>query len=443
MPNFITNFLKQFDGHSQELISGASVAFVLKIFAAGFAFALNVVLARLLGAEGSGVFFLAFTIVLIAAAIGRIGMEDALVRFIASNLVEGLKGKVLGVYKKALLYSLFISAILSILLYNLSPWISINIFTKPELTIPLKNMSLAITPLTILTLHAYALQGIKNITASISILSVFVPFITCLIAIAFVPGFGMDAAIYGYVLATLITLVLGRWFWKKSIRGWDTENIHFDTKELFSSSFPLFIVVMMSIIINWSPLLFLGIWESNENIGIYSAVSRTALLTSFVLVAVNSIAAPKFAELYKQGDMKSLEKLAHNSARIMMLFASPILFIFLFTPEWVLGIFGKGFMQGGLVLSILAVGQFVNVATGSVGYLLTMSGNEKLMRNNLIVCALFGVVLSIVLIKSYGIVGAAIAGSVTLAIQNLIAVFLVWKKLNIFTIVLPKYFFKK
>lgn len=427
MPNFIIKFLDRFDGHTQELIGGASIAFVLKIFAAGFAFLLNVVLARLLGAEGSGVFFLAFTIVLIAAAIGRIGMENTLVRFVAASISEGIKGKVLGVYNKALLYSLLVSTFLSILLYNLAPWISVSLFTKPELAIPLKYMSLAIMPLAMLTLHAYALQGLKKITASISTLSVLVPLITCLVAIVFVPSFGINAAVYGYVLATVITLVLGRWFWKKSIRGWDPGVICIETKELFSSSMPLFVIVLMDMVINWSPMLFLGIWESNENVGIYSAASRTAMLTSFILIAVNSIAAPKFSELYKKGDIKTLGIVARNSVKMMMLFASPILLIFIFLPEWILGVFGKDFKQGGLVLTILAVGQFVNVATGSVGYLLMMTGNERLMRNNLVVSGIVGIILSIVLIKNHGILGAAIAVTATVTMQKFIAWLMVKK----------------
>jgi len=418
----------------QELLRGASVAFSLKVLAAGLAFGLNVVLARLLGAEGSGIFFLAFTIVFIVSAIGRVGMENALVRFIAANIAANQPGKVLGVYRMAMFYSLIAAALLSTLLYLLAPWMSQVIFTKPELTKPLTLMAIAVVPLALLTLHASALQGLKKIAESILVLSVTVPLLTSLIAFFFVPGYGINAAVIGYLLATIVTLLLGRWFWRKTVDSFKTHFAGFDRSELLASSIPLLGVVLMNIVITWSPMLFLGVWESSENIGVYSAASRTAVLTSFVLVAVNSIAAPKFAALYQQGDIQALGVVARSSAKIMIVLATPVLLLFLLFPEWILSLFGEEFKQGAVVLMILSAGQFINVATGSVGYLLMMSGQERLMRNNLLFSATVGVLLILWLVPNYGIVGGAISAAITLSMQNIIAMLLVSKKLNIMTV---------
>lgn len=429
--NIAAKILNKFDGHTQELISGASVAFVLKIIAAGMAFLLNIVLARLLGADGSGIFFLAFTIVIIMAGIGTMGMENALVRFIAANASEKKYGKVLGVYKKANLYCALAAGSFSVILYFISPWISQNLFNKPELGVPLKFMSLAILPLALLNLHAYALQGLKKIAESISVLSIFVPLVTSIVALLLVPYFGINAAVLGYLLAAFISLTIGLFFWKKVITPYKNDAKEFDAKELLNTSVPLLGVNIMNLIIMWSPIIFIGMWNSSEDVGIYNAASRTAMLTSFVLIAVNSIAAPKFAELYKQGDMVALESLARNSAKLMTLIASPILLFFISAPEYVLSLFGHDFTSGGLILTILAVGQFVNVATGSVGYLLMMSGNEKLLRNNLLFCVSIGTILNIIFIQNYGAVGGAVSAAIVLALQNIVALFLVNKKLKI------------
>ena len=424
-------FINKFDGHTQELISGASVALVLKIIAGGIAFLFNIVLARLLGAEGSGIYFLTFTIVLIMAGIGTIGMENTLVRFIAANSLENKYEKVLGVYKKATLYSFIVAGLFSIILFSISPWISQSVFNKPELGQPLRYMSLAILPLALLNLHAYALQGLKKIAKSISVLSIFIPLITGIIAIIFVPNFGISAAVMAYILSTFITLAFGFYFWRKAVSPWGKNKTEFDTNLLFNTSLPLLGINVMNLIIMWSPIIFLGMWSTNEDVGIYNAASRTAMLTSFVLIAVNSIAAPKFAELYNQGDISSLGNLARNSAKLMMLIATPILLFFIIAPEYILSLFGNEFKSGSSILIILALGQFVNVVTGSVGYLLMMSGNEKIMRNNLILCGTIGIFLNIVLIKNYGAIGGAVAASVILALQNLIALFMVKNKLGI------------
>jgi O-antigen/teichoic acid export membrane protein len=86
------------------------------------------------------------------------------------------------------------------------------------------------------------------------------------------------------------------------------------------------------------------------------------------------------------------------------------------------------------VLSILAIGQFVNVITGSVGYLLTMCGYERLQRNNFAVCAVLSVLLNVLLVPRMGAIGAAIATAATLAVQMLIAAAIVWRKLGVITV---------
>ena len=46
--------------------------------------------------------------------------------------------------------------------------------------------------------------------------------------------------------------------------------------------------------------------------------------------------------------------------------------------------FGEGFVKGSLALIILAIGQFINAATGPVNSLLIMTGKQKLNRNIII-----------------------------------------------------------
>uniref|UniRef100_B3EM06 Polysaccharide biosynthesis protein n=1 Tax=Chlorobium phaeobacteroides (strain BS1) TaxID=331678 RepID=B3EM06_CHLPB len=132
--------------------------------------------------------------------------------------------------------------------------------------------------------------------------------------------------------------------------------------------------------------------------------------------------------------MVALGATARNTAKLMTLIASPLLLLFLVAPQWVMGMFGEEFQKGGVLLSILAIGQFVNVATGSVGYVLMMSGNEKLMRNNVAFVAVLSVVLNAALVPLYGAFGAAIATAVCLALQNMIAAYMVSSRLGINTL---------
>jgi len=194
---------------------------------------------------------------------------------------------------------------------------------------------------------------------------------------------------------------------------------------------------MAGIVIPWAPVIFLGVWGSSSEVGIFGVANRVATLTSLVLIAVNSIAAPKFAAFHHQGDRKNLGETARHAARLTTLLAAPVLLFFVIVPEWILQLFGNEFAQGGLILAILAIGEFVNVATGSVGYLLAMSGHDRLLWGSTILSASVNVVLCLALIPIYGAIGAAIAAATSVVVGNLVNVYLVWRHLGIMTMSLP------
>lgn len=105
--------------------------------------------------------------------------------------------------------------------------------------------------------------------------------------------------------------------------------------------------------------------------------------------------------------------------------------MFVLLPERVMGFFGAQFVKGSVVLSILAVGQFVNVATGSVAYLLMMSKHENVLRNSSIIGAILNFSLNIIPIPRYGFIGAAISVAISISIVNLIMSIMVSKHLAI------------
>jgi O-antigen/teichoic acid export membrane protein len=70
------------------------------------------------------------------------------------------------------------------------------------------------------------------------------------------------------------------------------------------------------------------------------------------------------------------------------------------------------------VTVILALGQLVNAATGPCGTVLNMSGRVGLNMADNIAALLLNVLLNLWLIPAYGIIGAAVAWAVSLAVVN-------------------------
>ena len=53
-----------------------------------------------------------------------------------------------------------------------------------------------------------------------------------------------------------------------------------------------------------------------------------------------------------------------------------MVFIFLFSKP-IMSLFGNDFIQGSVLLSLIVIGQLINVSMGSVGLMLQMTGLEK------------------------------------------------------------------
>jgi O-antigen/teichoic acid export membrane protein len=425
---------KRLDGHMIEVIKKAAVALFMRVLGAGLAFGFNVLIARALGAEGSGMYFLALTVTTIATVFGRLGMDNTLLRFVAAHASIGEWVAVKGVYQKGMLLSLTASGISTLVVFLSAPWLAQTVFSKPELTEPIRWMSLAIIPTALGNLQAQVLKGLKRILASSFIEIVSLSALSVGIFYLLGPDWQVNDAVWAYGLAAGITALMGVWLWWSATPQTRGIQGYFDTQELLRTSLPLFWVASINLVMMWTATLLLGVWGTTEDVGVFGVASRTANLTNFILVAVNSIAAPKFAAFYKQGQMRALGSMARNSSTLMMLWALPILVLFVAAPGWVMKVFGQEFVGGGPILAILTIGQFVNVATGSVGFLLMMTGHEKLARNNIAASAVANVVLNVTLIPLYGVVGAAIATAISLAGLNLMAAYLVWKHLHIWTI---------
>lgn len=427
MKRLVTRF-GNLDEHLKELLHGTTTAASLKIIAAIATFGLHLMLGRMLGPDGSGVYFLAFTIITIASVLGRFGLDNALVRFIAAAETAGQPERVRGVYRLGVQLASIISCVLGGLLFVLAPWFSSAVFNNAALTTPLQVMALSVPPFALFVIHAQALQGLKRIRDAIATLSVITPVVTALVGLALIPLFGIFGAAIAYLFAAVMTLVFGVWRWRKWTHSYRDKASIFSVRELFSLTTPLFGVAVLNLVINWISILMLGVFLSSYEVGLFSAANRTAMLVSFVLIAVNSIAAPKFAALSHKGDTLTLKHVANSSTKLMVMLATPLLLLFIFAPQLVLKLFGSGFVEATPLLVILTIGQFINVATGSVGFILMMTGHERDYQFSLLIAAVVSVFLHYFFIRQFGVLGAAYATSLITALQNVVARWIVFRK---------------
>lgn len=418
--------------HLREMLMGSLAGLIVKVLAAISLFAMNVVVTRYLGASEAGLFFLGFTLVTILATFGRVGLEQALVRFVAIESANQAFGRLRNVYGKAVLWSLITSLCITAVVWLCGESLNRYVFRLAGFSEVLKIMVVATPIMALFVIHAHALQGLKKVSRSMLVLSVILPISLLMMALVAPTDNAVTLAWY-FLASCLLTLAIGVAMYMAVSPTVKTPEV-FSSQLLLQTCMPLWMVAILHQVIQWSSQLMLGGWGSAEDVAFFATAQRTAMLTSFILFAVNTIAAPKFAAMHAAGDSKGLEKMAIFSVRMMLVVAVPAVSFILLFPEWLMSMFGEEFRAAAPALMILALGQFVNIATGSVGYLLSMTGNEKKVRDNVLISGLVSIGLGVLLIPNQGVMGAAIAYAAGVASQNLLGVYQVKKQLGFNTL---------
>jgi O-antigen/teichoic acid export membrane protein len=162
--------------------------------------------------------------------------------------------------------------------------------------------------------------------------------------------------------------------------------------------------------------MLVGYYRPPSEVGIYQAASNIPVAVALVVNAVGAIFSPMTADLSQRSQLAVMQELYKVSTKWMLYVVIPPILIMCFAPaELLMVLFGASYVAGARVLVIMAVGQLLNAASGSVGVLLVMSGHQKITAAlfaamfalNLLLCALF--------IPRWGVTGAAWANACTTA----------------------------
>ena len=87
------------------------------------------------------------------------------------------------------------------------------------------------------------------------------------------------------------------------------------------------------------------------------------------------------AELFAKGDIEGLEKVVHQSSKMIFWTSVPLIGLCFVFPEFLLSLFGEEFKIGVTAFIFLSCGRLVSSLSGSVGNILQMTGNQNIWDN--------------------------------------------------------------
>lgn len=436
--SFITNHYKKISGGSQlrsKLICDGFGSLILRVLFILLSFLISIVLARILGTRGYGIYGYIFAIVSVLAIPAEFGLSTLVMRETSKNIVLGNFGSIKGIWawsvKIVLIITLiiFISAFIFYFLWgNQFNIIYKTTFLWGILIVPLLALS---------NLRSAALRGLKRVVLGQIVESVIRPgsFLLIIFFIVFInsknlsPDLAMGIQTLSVGLSFGVGTILLIYSQPKELK--QVEAVY-KSKIWLSSTFTLALVNGISLLNKWINLIILGLFVSSSQIGIYNVAIQISILASSGLQAVNLVVAPQFASLFVQQDHKRLQRLTTISARVVLVINLIItIFFILYGKLFLQLIYGSEYVTGYGSMLILLIGQFVNSATGSVAFLLNMTDNEKLTIRGSLTAVVINILLSFILSPLLGINGAAIASATSIAVSNIILWWLVYKHLRI------------
>jgi O-antigen/teichoic acid export membrane protein len=395
------------------------------------AFLLTLLLARSLGAAATGAFYLATTLMTFCAIVAKLGFDTALQRFAGGAAGRDDWGTTLGVYRQASRMTALLCLLAAGLLLVISAPLA-EVLLEPGQRSLMIIVSLAVVPFTWLGIQAAMLKAIGQPAWGGFIEVAVLPLMTLLLVVLnsmLMPLSPVSVAAC-YLTAAALSALLGTWLLQRRL----PRHVHpepLPRQRLLSSCLPLTLVELLNYAMVWSPMLALGLLASTNEAGLYNIAHRLVLQLALVPMVFASITAPRFAALYQQRDLSGLQELARRSTRLMTLFCLPLIVLLIVAGEPVLTLFGDEFATAYPLLIVLLFGQLINIVTGPVGYLLSMTGHEQALRNLLFMMLPLTLILCLLLIPTYGALGAAWAITLPMIAENLICCWLVKRELGL------------
>ncbi len=410
---------------AKVLAKGAGITLISKLGSRGLLLIIQILLARLLGPSGFGLFSLGQVVLQIISQGGTLGLATGAIRFGVPSWQLGLKP-----FSQFLRNVYFVTFVSSLVFggggFLLAPWLATEILKHAELEPVIRVFSAAAAIMIWLNVLSAITRISKRMQYSALALDLVPPLANLILLGVIIYGFRLSVltaaitVLLSYASGTALSLV----FIYRLFPGIQTIGplARTEIRELLGYSIPNLFSGIFNI---WLPnvtILFLGYFLIPKEVGIFQAAEQISSLSAIVLLAFNTIFSPQIAELYVAKQHDRLNELFTISTTWGLYISLPLLVVVVFMPTQVMSVaFGNSYRSGAVLLMLLMGAQFINTATGAVGAILSMTHHQNRLLVRTATAFVVCVLLNLWFIPMWGTVGAALALASGISLLNLSA----------------------
>jgi len=402
-------------------LSGTSQNVVGIVIAAVATLVAQLLISNTLGAEGYGVVTVLTQAAFVISFASRSGMDMAVLRDVAIETGEGRWDRIRVPVGRAALVAALVSSAVAVAGFAFADSIR-TLFSIPEELgeWAVEAAAVGLPFLALANVWLSATRGLKIMRYTLYVFWAGQPVLWVVLLLA---GWTISTttwmSVLAYSLSWLVATAAAFYFWRRESRGWDaTPMAAGDMSRLMRYAGPRAPAALFSQLLFWTDLFVLTRYATDVEVGVYSAALRAGQVIVLFLTSVSLMFSPYVADLHNRGETQRLDRLFKTLTRWTIAATIPLFLVLIVAPDTVLRLFGAEFSGGQTALLIVLAGQFVNIATGSVGFVLIMVGRTGWDLTVYAGSLALNLALAFWLCPRYGMEGAAVANAVTFALSK-------------------------
>lgn len=412
---------------------GASLVFVTRVLGAGLSLVIHVLLARWAGPTVYGTYSYAIAWVYTLSIAVGLGFPEASLRFIPTYIQEKNWRPLQGIVQRGEHLTLLASTLVS-LLVTAGVWG----FGHSGPTMQAILFAFWALPFSALVrFYTEACRAVDRIAAAYAAPRLLRPGIMIggIVVLAGVPSGVLSGptmtVLFGVSLLPILAVQRTSFHRHLGTKRPSDQAPEFETKRWLRVALPLLLVTGFTTLLRKTDLLFVGWILDMRATGVYQAAATIAAPVGFILSAVNAIAAPRFAQLHADNQPRRLRRFVRTLAHWLFWPTLTLSVIIALGAPFFLDIFGAAFKAARTPLLLLILSHLINAASGSVGYLLNMTGHHTKSAQIYGVVALLNLIVTPIFIHSFGLFGAAVATTGSSLLWNVWLHHVVQKRLGL------------
>lgn len=370
-----------------------------------------IIVARFLGSTNYGQITIAMIPISIAGLFIDLGINGALIKYLAQYRSEGRIWEANSFLKAGLTINILAGSILTALIFISSEYLAKQVFHQPEIQVLIQISSLNLLALSLLNTARSIFIGyerMKLVSLMVIIQSIIKSVLSPLLVFF---GYGALGAATGHTAAILVTGIVGVTiiqftYLKQRTEITSTINFIKASKTLLSYGAPLF----LSLIINGSIMqiynFLMALNVTPSEVGNYQAATNFPVLIAFFTLPIVTVLFPLFSKI-PRSDNGQLASVYRNAVKYSALIIVPVTSVLILLSDPIVQIiYGSSYVHTSNYLKLVCV-PFLLIGLGYQinGNLLNGQGKTRPPFISSIVVFLVGLPLSLYLIPRMGVTG--------------------------------------